>query len=122
MSETKKNPKSKTQYKQVKLNFREEQYEHIDTLSKDENISMAQYCMSKLPLDLSDNNFRKRKSKVTKALHKKADPKLLFFLSNIANNINQLSKSSNKSEIDNDDILIELYKINTYIEKVKNDN
>ena len=117
-----KTQKTKPSYKQIKLNLLETQYEIIDSLSSEENISMAQYCMSKLPLDLSTVNFRKRKAKVDKTPSKKSDPKLLFYLSSIANNVNQIAKKSNSNQIDNTDILLELMKINNYIEEVKNDN
>jgi len=118
----------KRNYKQVKLNFLEEQYKIIDTLSKEENISMTQYCMSKLPLTFDPTQFRKRKLKVISRPIKKTDPKLLFFLSNISNNLNQLTKATNKianfKNLDNEDnelildnILYELIKINTFIEE-----
>lgn len=92
--------------KQIKVYFSEEDYQKIKDESASENISMAEFIRQKINLKI-ENPPTPKKAKMT---YKKIDPKLLFFLSNISNNINQVAKKLNsKGELDRK-MLLDIYK------------
>lgn len=83
--------------KQIKVYFSEDDYQKIKDESASENISMAEYIRQKINLKI-ENPPTPKKAKMT---YKKTNPDLLFLLSNIANNINQIAKKLNsKNEFD----------------------
>lgn len=92
--------------KQIKVYFSEEDYQKIKDESALDNISMAEYIRQKINLKI-DNPPTPKKAKVT---YKKTNPDLLFLLSNISNNINQIAKRLNsKNEFDRK-ALLDIYK------------
>lgn len=91
--------------KQIKVYFSETDYQKIKDESTEKNLSMAELIRQKINLKI-DNPPDPKKPKMT---YKKTDPKLLFELNKIGNNLNQIAKKLNsKNEFDRKSIL-EIY-------------
>jgi len=106
-------------YKQVKINFYPEQYQILLTEAKKNDSTIAQYIRQKLNLNLSEKDTKKRYAKSDeKDCHKKTDPKLIYELSKIGTNLNQITYKINKKEyvpnaevIENLDEIKKIYKV-----------
>ncbi len=109
-------------YKQVKINMKQEHHELLKLKANESNLSLAQYVRDKLDIDLNDNRIiKKSRKKIPKASYTTADPKLLYHLSSIGNNLNQIAKKVNISKsIDTNIILNYLIEIQRQINDYRN--
>ena len=85
-------------YKQVKINLTHEHYLELDREALNNNKSIAQLIRDKLGIDLKTTPKalqRPRKVRSDKKEILKADPQLLYHLSKIGTNLNQVSKHLN---------------------------
>jgi len=106
--------------KQVKVNLYPHQHLQIQQLAKDNNVTIAQYIREKLALELEEKDTRKAYKKHDEKLVKVADPKLLYNLSKIGNNLNQIAKQLNsKKEVSSIEILESLVSIENEIKGIK---
>lgn len=80
-------------YKQIKVNFTPEDHSRISQLAKAENLTIAQYIRSRL-----DSQIKDAPSPNRAVIYKRADPKLLYQLSRIGSNINQLARKVNQNQ------------------------
>ena len=99
--------------KQVKVNFYEEQHNFLKAKAKENNMTIAQFIRQQLNINLDDKDVKNRyKNKEEKELTKK-DEMLIYQVSKIGNNLNQIAKVLNtkKDDINTLDILQSLVKI-----------
>ena len=94
-------------YKQIKVNVTPEHHHLLTELSTKENMTIAQFIRSKLDIDLSIKP-RVRKKRTDSATYKKVDPALLYQISKIGNNINQIAKAVNERKLNKSDEIISL--------------
>ncbi len=88
-------------YKQVKVNFYPEQHQFLSELAKKNNQTIAQFIREKLNLSLNEKEVKSRYSKSDeKENYKKADPKLIYQLNKIGNNLNQIARVVNTKKAD----------------------
>jgi len=106
--------------KQVKVNLYQHQHQQIKILAEENNTTIAQYIREKLSLELEEKDTRGAYKKHEKVSYKKADPKLLYELSKIGNNLNQIAKYINtkKDDIDTIEILQSLVEIEKQIKEI----
>ncbi len=87
-------------YKQVKINLTEEHYKELQEEALSNDTSIAKLIRDKLGIDLKDTPKalqRSRKVRSDKKEIVKADPQLLYHLSKIGTNLNQISKHLNSN-------------------------
>ena len=95
--ETKKIVESK--YAQVKIKILPEDLEDLQFLSSKENLKPPAYIRKKLGYSLDKKDERKSYSfKNEKVIINKADPKLIFEISKIGANLNQIAKQLNQKK------------------------
>jgi len=94
----------KQKLKQVKVNFTLDDYTNLSALSKAENISIAQFIRNKLKVKI--DNAPSKKTTVT---YKKTNPKLLYQLNKIGNNLNQIAKKLNSKNQYDSRAIFEIY-------------
>lgn len=83
-----------SKYKQVKINLTPEHHEQLTDIAIDKNMTLAEYIRSELNIDLKIKpKIRKKRS--DSVIFNKADPKLLYHLSMIGSNINQIARKLN---------------------------
>ncbi len=83
-------------YKQVKINLTPEHHQELEKEALENNQTIAQFIRDKLSIDLKTKP-RIRKMRSDKKVVVKADPQLLYHLSKIGSNINQISKHLNSN-------------------------
>jgi len=82
--------------KQIKVYFPIEDFERLKESSKSQNITMSEFLRNAVNTKIENAPVPK-----SKKVYKVTNPDLLFFISNIANNINQVAKKINsKNEFD----------------------
>jgi len=86
--------------KQVKVNLYPHQHEQIKNLAKSNNITIAQYIREQLDLNLDPKDTRKIYTETQKKVYKETDPKLLYELNKIGNNLNQIARVLNQKKDD----------------------
>jgi hypothetical protein len=111
-----------SKYKQIRVNFTHDDHAKIDQLAELENMSIAEYIRKKLDLDSIAKVPRKRKVRIDKRDIKKEDPKKLFFLANISNNINQIAKHCNSTHTIDVQVLNAITSIQMLLEEEENQN
>ena len=108
-------------YNQVKINFTPEHYSELDTEALNNNKSIAQLIRDKLGIDLKSTprSFqRSRKVRSDKKEILKADPQLLYHLSKIGTNLNQISKHLNSGNAVDRVVLTSIIEIQEEIKKL----
>ena len=106
--------------KQVKVNLYPYQHEQIKNLAAENNTTIAQYIREQLALNLAPKDTRKIYKNHEKVTYKKTDPKLIYELSKIGNNLNQISRNLNqKKDVSNIEILQTLVSIEEKIKELK---
>ncbi len=80
--------------KQVKVYFSPIDHEKLKSEADRKNVSLAELIRQKINLKI-ENAPAPRK---TKKVYKQTDPKLLFELNKIGNNLNQIAKKLNKGD------------------------
>ena len=82
--------------KQIKIYLPISDYENLKKISKSQNLTMSEFMRNSVNSKMENAPVPKVKKEVLVA-----DPKLLFFLSNISSNLNQIAKKLNsKGEFD----------------------
>lgn len=87
-------------YKQVKINLTQEHYSELQEEALNNGMSIAQLVRHKIGIDLKATPKalqRPRKARSDKKEILKADPQLLYHLSKIGTNLNQISKHLNSN-------------------------
>jgi len=108
--------KNTKKYKQVKINFYPEQHQFLSAEAKKNNQTIAQYIRQKLNLNLDEKDTKSRYAKSDeKDCHKKTDPKLIYQLNKIGNNLNQIARVVNTKKADYNSV--EILKTLVSIEK-----
>jgi len=98
--------------KQVKVNFYQEQHQLLKQKADENNMTIAQYIRQKLELELDKKDTRKKYQETKKIIYSKTNPELLYQLSKVGNNLNQIARNLNsKKDIDSVDILQTLLNI-----------
>lgn len=83
-----------SKYKQVKVNLTPEHYAELLEKAAALDKTLAQYIRDNLNIDLKEKP-RVRKKRTDSSEFNKADPQLIYHLSMIGNNINQIAKHLN---------------------------
>jgi len=83
-----------SEYKQVKVNLTLEHHAELFEKATALDMTLAQYIRNNLNIDLKEKP-RVRKKRTDSTVFNKADPKLIYHLSKIGNNLNQLTKHLN---------------------------
>lgn len=83
-----------SKYKQVKINLTPEHHAELLEKAAALDMTLAQYIRDNLNIDLKEKP-RVRKKRTDSAEFNKADPQLIYHLSMIGNNINQIAKHLN---------------------------
>ncbi len=98
--------KDKIKYKQVKVNLTHEKYKILEDSSNQLEITKAEFIRRCIGATF-ENSRQPRSRKVVSVI----DPKLLYQLNKIGNNLNQIARYANvKKELDTD-VLISLSSI-----------
>ena len=108
-------------YKQVKINLTPSHYSELETEALNNNKSIAQLIRDKLGIDLKDTPKalqRPRKVRSDKKEILKADPQLLYHLSKIGTNLNQISKHLNSNNAVDRVVLSSIIEIQEEIKKL----
>ena len=108
-------------YKQVKINLTPSHYSELDTEALNNNKSIAQLIRDKLGIDLKDTPKalqRPRKVRSDKKEILKADPQLLYHLSKIGTNLNQISKHLNSNNAVDRVVLSSIIEIQEELKKL----
>ena len=108
-------------YKQVKINLTPEHYQELQDEALSNDKSIAQLIRDKLGIDLKDTPKalqRSRKVRSDKKEILKADPQLLYHLSKIGTNLNQISKQLNSTKIVDSIVISSLNEIQQEIKKL----
>jgi len=93
--------------KQIKVFFSEFDYSFLKKISADRDITMSEFIRKSVNSKIENPPAPK-----TKKVYKVADPKLLFELNKIGNNLNQIAKKLNSNEnIGNSTIIQKLVEI-----------
>lgn len=88
-----------SKYKQVKVNLTPEHHQQLTDIALENNMTIAQYIRDNLNINLKEKP-RIRKKRTDSAEFNKADPQLIYHLSMIGNNINQIAKHLNSGNSD----------------------
>ena len=108
-------------YKQVKVNLTEEHYSELDREALNNGMSIAQLVRHKLGIDLKDTPKalqRPRKVRSDKREVTRADPQLLYHLSKIGTNLNQISKHLNSGNVVDSIVISSLNEIQQELKKL----
>ena len=108
-------------YKQVKINLTPSHYSELETEALNNNKSIAQLIRDKLGIDLKSTprSFqRSRKVRSDKKEILKADPQLLYHLSKIGTNLNQISKHLNSGNAVDRVVLTSIIEIQQELKKL----
>ena len=108
-------------YKQVKVNLTEEHYSELDREALNNGMSIAQLVRHKLGIDLKDTPKalqRPRKVRSDKREVTRADPQLLYHLSKIGTNLNQITKHLNKTKVIDSVVISSLIEIQQELKKL----
>ena len=108
-------------YKQVKINLTPDHYSELETEALNNNKSIAQLVRDKLGIDLktTPKSFqRSRKVRSDKKEILKADPQLLYHLSKIGTNLNQISKHLNSGNAVDRVVISSIIEIQQEIKKL----
>ena len=108
-------------YKQVKINLTPSHYLELETEALSSNKSIAQLIRDKLGIDLKDTPKalqRSRKVRSDKREVTRADPQLLYHLSKIGTNLNQIAKHLNSNNAVDRVVLSTIIEIEQEIKKL----
>lgn len=108
-------------YKQVKINLTHEHYQELQDEALSNDKSIAQLIRDKLGIDLKDTPRslqRSRKVRSDKREVTRADPQLLYHLSKIGANLNQISKHLNSGNAVDRVVLTSLIEIQEELKKL----
>lgn len=108
-------------YKQVKFNIKQNHHDFLSKKAIDKNLSLSEYIRQQLNIDLKDKSIVKKSRAKKHQQVLTTDPRLLYHLSSIGNNINQIAKKVNSSkDIEASSILGYLINIQRQIDDYRN--
>lgn len=108
-------------YKQVKINLTQEHYQELQDEALSNDKSIAQLIRDKLGIDLKTTPKalqRPRKVRSDKREVTRADPQLLYHLSKIGTNLNQISKHLNSGNVVDSIVISSIIEIQEEIKKL----
>ncbi len=79
-----------SKYKQVKINFKPEQFARLEELAEEKGLSKSDWIRQKIGA-----NFEEARQPTDKTEAKVTDPKVLYELQKIGNNLNQVATYAN---------------------------
>jgi len=96
------------------------QHEQIKNLAKANNVTIAQYIREQLALELDPKDTRKIYTETQKKVYKSTDPKLLYEINKIGNNLNQIARVLNtkRDDVNTVEILRTLVKIESDVKSL----
>lgn len=94
----------KQKLKQIKVYFSEVDYMNILVFSQAKNISMAEFIRQKINVKI-DNPIQPK----IKLVYRNTDPRLLYELNKIGNNLNQIAKKLNSKNEFETRAIFEIY-------------
>ncbi len=94
--------------KQIKVYFPIDDFKKLKNISKSQSITMSEFLRNSVNTKLENAPLPK-----SKKIYKATDPKLLFELNKIGNNLNQIARqlNSKKDDVSNITILKELVEL-----------
>jgi hypothetical protein len=102
-------------YKQVKINLKPEEYDRIEAAAEEDGVTKAEWIRRRIGAEIDEEDRRSRRSSVeTKA----ADPRLLYELNRIGNNLNQIATRSNANKAVDREVLTALLRIETEVKEL----
>jgi len=108
-----------SKYKQVKVNLTPEHHQKLTDIAIENNMTVAEYIRKKLDIDLKEKP-RVRKKRTDSVVFNKADPQLIYHLSRIGKNINQIAKHLNSGNSFDRAVLALLIDIRNKLDDYKN--
>ena len=93
-----------SKYKQVKVNFTIDDHRKISYLAQEENKTIAQLIRSQFSFEIKNTPIPRQI-----AMYKHVDPKLLYEIRKIGNNINQIARRLNQGQLLERRILLKIY-------------
>lgn len=93
-----------SKYKQVKVNFTIDDHIKISNLAIRENKTIAQLIRSRFASEIENAPTPKQ---IT--IYKQVDPKLLYEIRKIGNNINQIARRLNQGQVLEKRVLLKIY-------------
>ena len=108
-------------YKQVKINLTPEHYQELQDEALSNDKSIAQLIRDRLGIDLKSTPKalqRTRKVRSDKREVTRADPQLLYHLSKIGTNLNQISKHLNSGNVVDSIVISSIIEIQEEIKKL----
>jgi len=101
-----------TKYKQIKVNLNPDFYQKILKYAEINEMSIAEVFRQCVGTKIEDS----REAKIRR-VHKSTDPKLLYQLNRIGNNLNQVAKYLNSGQVLDNQVLIQLVQIEENIKR-----
>jgi hypothetical protein len=97
--------------KKITIRFKTEEFEWVRAQADSQGWSYADYIRLKIREDHPVTHIQKRKRPALKAPVQKCDPRLLWQVSQIGNNLNQLARIANSTKTLSPELLMQLKKI-----------
>ena len=104
---------NKSKYKQVKINMKLDDYDRLFLLSKEKNLTMAEYIRNILNIE-----FKNAPAPKMEKVYKKTDPFLMYEIKKIGVNLNQIAKHTNIKKRVEREILTALFRIENDLKKL----
>jgi len=104
---------NKSKYKQVKINMKLDDYDRLFLLSKEKNLTMAEYIRNILNIE-----FKNAPAPKMEKVHKKTDPSLMYEIIKIGANMNQIAKHANIKKRVEYEMLSALFRIENDLKKL----
>ena len=106
--------------KQIKVNFYPEQHEKLVAMAKANDTTISQFIREQINFNLSEEDIKKRYKRHNENEYKKADPKLIYQIAKIGNNLNQIARYINikKNDVNTLEILQSLVNIEKDLKKL----
>jgi hypothetical protein len=102
-----------SEYKQIKVNLKHDDYEKIVAEAEALNVSNAEYIRRKI----LNTSYDKAPSRRRKKKCKKYDAKFLYEINRVGNNLNQIARYANSKKALDRQILDALLRIEKMLEK-----
>jgi hypothetical protein len=104
--------------RKITIRFKEAEFESIRAQAESQGWSYSDYIRLKIREDHCITHIQKRKRPALKAVVQKCDPKLMFQVSQIGNNLNQLARIANKQKMVSPELLLRLKRIEQAVKEL----
>ena len=84
----------KVPYKQVKINFKPEDFVELEEFAKEKGLSKSDWIRQKIGL-----KYEEARQPKMEILAKSTDPKVLYELNKIGTNLNQIAEYANRNKV-----------------------